>query len=108
MNNCFDYQSYYSASHPGLWILLTDEEEDSINQINRFINKCIDINFNGKVPVDRCYLHIIGINGIIHRLTSGYIVDLAENPLEIIRSIPRIISEDPKVGLSQIQFCKPI
>lgn len=108
MNNGLDYQTYYSVKHPGLWILLTDEEEESINQINRFINECIQGNFNGKEPLDRCYIHVIGINGVVHRLTSGYLSDLEAKPLEIIRPTQIRICEDPKVGISQIPLHKPI
>lgn len=107
MNNSLDYQSYYSNKHPGLWILLTDEEEESINQINRFINNCIQENFNGKEPVDRCYLHVLGINGIVHRLISGYLSDLEKNTLEIIKAT-RQINEDLNLGISQIQYNEPI
>lgn len=105
MNNSLDYQTYYSVKHPGLWVLLTDEEEESINPINRFINECIQGNFNGKDVINRCYIHVIGINGAVHRIASGYLSDLENNPIEIIRPTRICLFED---GISQIQVNKPI
>lgn len=37
MINNLDYQSNYCSINPGLWILITDEEEESIKKINEFI-----------------------------------------------------------------------
>lgn len=83
MNNC--YTQYYSENHPGLWVLLTDEQEESINQVNRFINECIMYCSNGRALKDTCYIHVIGYNGSVKRLMSGYLKDLSDNPVTIIR-----------------------
>ncbi len=90
MDNSLDNQTYYSVKHPGLWVLLTDEEEESINQINRFVNNCIQENYIGKGAVDRCYIHVIGINGVVHRLFSGYLSDLEDNPIEILETVKKV------------------
>ncbi len=106
MNNNQNYQSYYSVTHPGLWILLTDEEEESINQINRFIGECIEHSYDGAKAKNRCYIHVVGYNGIIHRLASGYINDLYDNPLEINDVVKNV--SDGEGGYVQINCRVPI
>ena len=41
------YSEYYTKANPGLWVLLTDESEESCQEINKFINEAIMIDFNG-------------------------------------------------------------
>lgn len=109
MNNC-DYSIYYTASNPGLWVLLTDESEESISRINRFIYACICHNQVGHEIKRRCYIHIIGYNGIIKKLLSGYLPNIGDHPLELIEK--REKKSDGEGGFIDIHvkipiWCKP-
>lgn len=85
------YSEYYTKTNPGLWVLLTDESEESCQEINKFINEAIMIDFNGKTTMNRCYFHILGYNGSIKVLQTGYLQTFEESIFEaqeVIKQVP--------------------
>lgn len=85
------YSEYYTKSNPGLWVLLTDESEESCQEINRFINEVVLLNYVGRDVVSRCYIHIISYNKNVKRIASGYLMQYNLNPLridEVTKKVP--------------------
>lgn len=100
------YSEYYTRSNPGLWVLLTDESEESCQMINKFINTAIQHGYNGREVVSRCYIIIISYNGHIKRIASGYLSWYYLNPLrveDVSKQVP-----DGDGGFVEIKCKQPI
>ena len=100
------YSKYYTKSNPGLWVLLTDESEESCWEINCLINHIIQKNFYGKMPDPRLYIHIIGYNGSLKVMASGDLEQLECKPLrtdEVTKKVP-----DGAGGLVEIKSRMPV
>jgi len=100
------YSEYYTKSNPGLWVLLTDESEESCQEINAFINESIMLDFNGENTISRCYFHILGYNGSLKVLSTGYLQKLEENPLRLQKNTKQV--PDGEGGFSTIECKMPI
>ena len=100
------YSTYYTRNNPGLWVLLTDESEESIRVINSMIQHAIYINFNGAQVYNKCYIHILGYNGYVKLLRSGNLEDFACHPLRVLDQ-ERLIN-DGAGGVIKINCKKPI
>ena len=100
------YSKYYTKSNPGLWVLLTDESEESCQMINNFINTAIQLNWAGREVVSRCYIHILSYNGCIKRIASGDLSWYDLNPLrveDLSKQVP-----DGDGGLVELKFKRSI
>ena len=108
MNNSRTYNQYYLERHPGLWILLTDETEESIDRVNDFINTLIQKNFDGKTPKNRCYLHVIGYHGKVTRLVSGYLSDYEKFVIEFLDIEKRVLIDNhvETIRVKRTIWCK--
>ena len=78
------YSAYYTRNNPGLWVLLTDESEESIGVINNMILHAIEVNFNGSRVYNKCYIHVLGYNGSVKLIRSGHLEDFESHPLRVI------------------------
>lgn len=100
------YSEYYTKANPGLWVLLTDESEESCQEINKFINEAIMIDFNGRTTANRCYFHILGYNGSLKVLQTGYLQTFEENPREILEHTKQV--PDGEGGYLEVLCKTPI
>lgn len=85
----------WSSATPGLLIILIDQSGSMLlpydgtdsrtvfatRAVNRVIETIIEKNFNGKVPKNRCFITVIGYNQQATKLLSGYLRDIADNPI---------------------------
>lgn len=100
------YSKYYTKSNPGLWVLLTDESEESCQEINKFINTIIQFNYVGSDVISRCYIHIISYNGDVKRIVSGDLMQYELNPLRIDEQTVKV--PDGAGGLVEIKSKMPV
>lgn len=47
------YSEYYTAHNPGLWVILTDESDESTQVINDVISSVIKLNFTNPITIVR-------------------------------------------------------
>ena len=78
------YSAYYTRNNPGLWVLLTDESEESIRVINNMILHAIEVNLNGSRVYNKCYIHVLGYNGSVKLIRSGHLEDFESHPLRVV------------------------
>lgn len=103
----------YSSANPGFLIFLVNQgcgdEQQAINIahiVNRTIDRIIQINCDGPIPKDRCFISVIGYNHNVKELCSGWLKELDENPLryEILkRKFP-----DGAGGIIEIEVKQPV
>ncbi len=85
----------WSSATPGLLIILLDQSGSMLEQyegsdtrtvfasraVNKVIDNIIQKNFDGDAPKNRCFISVIGYNHNVKELCSGWLKDLAANPL---------------------------
>lgn len=85
----------WSSATPGLLIILLDQSGSMLEQyegsdtrtvfasraVNKVIDNIIQKNFDGDAPQNRCFISVIGYNHNVKELCSGWLKDLAANPL---------------------------
>ncbi|MBR3946360.1 MAG: VWA domain-containing protein [Bacteroidales bacterium] len=85
----------WSSTTPGLLIILLDQSGSMLEQyegsdtrtvfasraVNKVIDNIIQKNFDGDAPKNRCFISVIGYNHNVKELCSGWLKDLAANPL---------------------------
>lgn len=85
----------WSSSAPGLLMILIDQSGSMREQyegndsrtvfasraVNRVIDNIIQKNFSGEAPKNRCFISVIGYNQNVKEICSGWLSDLAANPL---------------------------
>ena len=85
----------WSSATPGLLIILLDQSGSMLKQyegsdsrtvfasraVNRVIDNIIQKNFDGEAPKNRCFISVIGYNHNVKELQSGFLKDLAANPI---------------------------
>ena len=88
-------EKQWSSATPGLLIILLDQSGSMLEQyegadsrtvyasraVNKVINNIIQKNFDGDAPKNRCFISVIGYNHNVKELCSGWLKDLASNPL---------------------------
>lgn len=84
-----------SSAHPCCIIVLIDQsvmmaERSNVNEsfsvkatkeVNRLIDRLIEIHFDGEKPRNRCFISILGYNNEVNELTSGWLRDFEEKVL---------------------------
>ena len=85
----------WSSATPGLLIILLDQSGSMLETyegnesrtvvasrvVNKAIENIIDKNFHGEAPKNRCFISVIGYNHNVKELCSGWLQDLAANPI---------------------------
>ena len=85
----------WSSATPGLLIILLDQSGSMLQQyegsdsrtvfasraVNHVIDNIVQKNFYGEAPKNRCFISVIGYNQNVNELCSGWLSDLAANPL---------------------------
>ena len=88
-------EKQWSSATPGLLIILLDQSGSMLSQfdgpdsrtvfasraVNKVIDNIIQKNFDGDAPKNRCFISVIGYNHNVKELCSGWLKDLAANPL---------------------------
>lgn len=88
-------EKQWSSATPGLLIILLDQSGSMLWQyegsdtrtafasraVNRVIDNIIQKNFDGDAPKNRCFISVIGYNHDVKELCSGWLKELAANPL---------------------------
>ena len=84
-----------SSAYPCCIIVLIDQsvmmaERSNVNEsfsvkatkeVNRLIDRLIEIHFDGEKPRNRCFISILGYNNEVNELTSGWLRDFEEKVL---------------------------
>ena len=99
------YSEYYTAHNPGLWVILTDESDESTQVINDVISSVIKLNFTNPIK-NRCYIHLIGYNGSVKVIKSGHLEEFHNNPIRI-EEAKRFVS-DGEGGRVEMRIRKSI
>ncbi len=100
------YQTFFGRSNPGLIIFLIDGTENTAKAVNRVINTIIQKKFDGKQPINNCFITVIGCNSETKILISGYLQKFEANPLRIDEVTKK--ASDGAGGLVLIKAKMPI
>ena len=110
----------WSSATPGLLIILLDQSGSMLSPyegsdsrtvfasraVNRVIDNIIQKNFDGDKPKNRCFISVIGYNHNVQEICSGWLQDMAANPLryEILkRKMP-----DGAGGIVEVEIKQPV
>lgn len=110
----------WSSATPGLLIILLDQSGSMLQPyegndsrtvfasraVNRVIDNIIQKNFDGDAPKNRCFISVIGYNHNVKELCSGWLKDIAANPLRY-EEIKKKMS-DGAGGIVEVQVKQPV
>lgn len=110
----------WSSATPGLLIILIDQSGSMLSPyegtdsrtvfasraVNRVIDNIIQKNFDGDAPKNRCFLSVIGYNHNVKEICSGWLKDIAANPLRY-ESLKRKMS-DGAGGIVEVEVKQPV
>ena len=110
----------WSSATPGLLIILLDQSGSMLEQyegkdsrtvfasraVNRVIDNIVQKNFDGAEPKNRCFISVIGYNHNVKELCSGWLKDIAANPLRY-ENLKKKMS-DGAGGIVEVDIQQPV
>ena len=113
-------EKQWSSATPGLLIILLDQSGSMLSQyggsdsrtifasraVNKVIDNIIQKNFDGDAPKNRCFISVIGYNHNVKELCSGWLKDLAANPLRY-ENLKKKMS-DGTGGIVEVDVKQPV
>lgn len=113
-------EKQWSSATPGLLIILLDQSGSMLSQyegsdsrtvfasraVNKVIDNIIQKNFDGDAPKNRCFISVIGYNHNVKELCSGWLKDLAANPLHY-ENLKKKMS-DGTGGIVEVDVKQPV
>ena len=118
-------EKQWSSATPGLLIILLDQSGSMRSQyegsdsrtvfasraVNKVIDNIIQKNFDGDAPKNRCFISVVGYNHNVKELCSGWLKDLAANPLRyenLKKKMPDGTGSIVEVDVKQPVWVEPI
>lgn len=115
-------EKQWSSATPGLLIILLDQSGSMLEQyehdshdsrtvfasraVNRVIENIIEKNFDGDAPKNRCFISVIGYNHNVKEICSGWLKDIAANPVRY-ENLKKKIS-DGAGGIVEVDVKLPV
>ena len=118
-------EKQWSSATPGLLIILLDQSGSMLQQyeggdsrtvfasraVNKVIDNIIQKNFDGDAPKNRCFICVVGYNHNVKELSSGWLKDLAANPVryeDLKKKMPDGTGGIVEVDVKQPVWVEPI